>query len=374
MSILEQVIDSWPVSRWSGTTILVAVSGGPDSVALLRVLHLAIQEARVDPGTQLVIAHYNHCLRGAESDADAQFVLELGSQLGLETVIESAAESSESDRSNDDRNSDRANSVITGKAHAPQNEATWRSQREAFFHRIAHRMGASWIATAATADDTVETMLHNLLRGSGPAGLAGIRFERRITPTLRLVHPFLGVWKHQVLQFLDELRQSYRTDSSNRSGRFTRNRIRNECIPWLENFVGSKKLKERLWTASQLIREEHGIIESLASHWIDTHGLERHTDGVQVDWKELAHLEWPILQAILVQLWHLQRWPLQELGFKHWQRLRSWFEKAKKSPHPQRIQLPGSIELTIRRGTFRAVRRSGSLDLCDSEDPKDFSP
>jgi tRNA(Ile)-lysidine synthetase-like protein len=202
---------------------------------------------------RLVIAHLNHGLRGAQSDQDQAFVGELANQKNLEVFSQKLQGSAPS----------------TG-------EAPLRTARISFLKGIAYHIGASWIATGATADDSVETMLHNLLRGTGPAGLAGIRHQREISKGVQLIHPMLGLWKSDLLEYLGSIGQSFCIDESNSQNLYTRNRIRNECLPFLERFIESDQLKQRLLKTSELIRQEHQVIEQLALQWLDSKALWSH--------------------------------------------------------------------------------------------------
>jgi len=322
----QEILKLWPADRWNSSTVVVALSGGPDSVALLRSLHEIVQAGYVSKDTRLVVAHLNHRARGIESDRDEEFVKHVAKELHLEAVIDSIAQ-----------------------PDPDCSEARWRDIRMNFLGQVAAQVHASWIATGATADDCVETMLHHLFRGSGPAGLSGIRVQRKIKEGLTLIHPLIGLWKEDLLQYLQSLDQAYRIDTSNLGSEYTRNRIRNECIPYLEQFTGSESLKKRLHTAAELIRQEHEVIEQLARRWIDSPAIRWSENQIEVDWKDVAELPWPVLQCGLVEIWHRLNWPLQQIGFAHWDRVRDWIESARTTNHPRRMQLPGPIELNIAR-------------------------
>jgi tRNA(Ile)-lysidine synthase len=328
--VQEAILRDWPIERWINSTVVVALSGGPDSVALVRALDSIVRQYDCASQVQLVLAHLNHRLRGIDSDRDEAFVRDLAAELKLQAIVESL-----------------------GDSHRTGGEDSWRRARMSFLKGVAKRVHATWIATAATADDSVETMLHHLLRGSGPAGLAGIRFERKLAEGLVLVHPLIGVWKSQLLEYLDSLGQSFRIDSSNQTSDFMRNRIRNECLPFLERFIGSDQLRHRLRIASDLIRQEHEVIEHLAMEWLDSEFMRWGADHIEADFKEFSELPWPVLQCGLVRIWHRMGWPLQQIGFRHWDRVRRWVELAKSSNHPSRMQLPGPVELQIARRLVR---------------------
>ena len=197
-----------------GDRIAVGVSGGADSVALLRFLAVLREEYR----WELIVCHIHHGLRGAEADRDEQFVRELAGQLGLPYAV---------------RHIDAAAMALEN--HLSVEEAG-RNARYAFFAETAGEGGR--IATAHTLDDTIETVLMNLIRGTGLHGLCGI-------PRIRgnIVRPLLDVTRAEVEEYLALLGQPYCTDSTNLSDDYTRNRVRHDILPRLRelnpNFTGS---------------------------------------------------------------------------------------------------------------------------------------
>jgi len=192
----------------AGERVGVAVSGGPDSVALLRVLY----ELRSELGILLGVVHLDHKLRGAESDADAEFTASLARSLGLDFVLESADA--------------RAQAAAVGE----NLEQAARRLRYDFFHRLLRENRFHKIATGHTRADQAETVLFRLLRGATTAGLAGIY------PVLdnAIVRPLLEVERFEVLEYLRAAGQSWCEDSTNRSLDLSRNRLRHELLPQLE--------------------------------------------------------------------------------------------------------------------------------------------
>lgn len=197
-----------------GDRIAVGVSGGADSVALLRFL----AALRPQFGWDLVVCHIHHGLRGAEADRDECFVRALAEQLGLPCAvsrIDAAA--------------------LALRDHISVEEAG-RTARYAFFAQTAGEGGR--IATAHTLDDSIETVLMNLVRGTGLRGLCGI-------PRIRgnIVRPLLDCTRAEVEDYLGALGQPYCTDSTNLTDDYTRNRIRHDIIPRLcalnPNFPGA---------------------------------------------------------------------------------------------------------------------------------------
>ena len=207
----------------SGDRVGVAVSGGADSVALLRIL----LDLAPELGIVLSVIHLNHNLRAAESDADEAFVRELSVTHGLEFQSESA---------------DVKSYAATEKLSL---EAAARHLRYGFFERLLKQGSLDKVATAHTIDDQAETVLLKLVRGAGTRGLAGIYPQLNLKhPSLepsprrgQIVRPLLGVRRVELEAYLRDLPQDWREDSSNRDLRHTRNRIRHEVLPQLERQV-----------------------------------------------------------------------------------------------------------------------------------------
>ena len=204
----------------SGEPLLIGVSGGADSVALL--------DALVQLGHRPHVCHLNHGWRGAESDADAEFVRALAGNYGLPVTVE--ARTSE------------------------HTEEAARGTRFDFFADVALRTGSEKLALAHTADDQVETFLLRLLRGAGVPGLIGIWPERQIGP-LRVIRPMLKVARAEVLEYLRQRELTYRQDVSNADVGFTRNRIRHELLPLLEREF-NPAIRDVLLHTTEILRDE----------------------------------------------------------------------------------------------------------------------
>ena len=207
---------------------LAMVSGGPDSVALLRVL--------VALGSYPVVLHVDHGLRGEESWEDARFVRKLCEELGL-PYEERWAELGEGNF---------------------QEEA--RKERYRFAEQLANERGLSSIATGHTADDVAETVILNLARGAGLRGLSGIPPIRG-----RVVRPLIRHRRSDVLHYLQHLNQPYRIDRSNLTPKYARNRVRLEVLPVLEELhpgAGSN-----IAQGAYLLREDLEVLEGLVAGW-----------------------------------------------------------------------------------------------------------
>src|SRR5688572_25418546 len=203
--VLEQVVKT--ITRYSmiapGARLGIAVSGGCDSIAMLHVL----RDLARDRGWMLMVVHLDHCLRGCESDRDAQFVADTATRLDLPAVIQRRDMSKE----------------------AGNLEEAAREARYAFFRDIMQRERLDRVAVGHTRSDQAETVLFRLLRGSGTTGLAGI------WPVTEdgIVRPLIEVDREDVLAYLRDRGLEWREDSSNRDRQFARNRVRQELLPLL---------------------------------------------------------------------------------------------------------------------------------------------
>lgn len=219
-----------------GERIVVAVSGGPDSTALLHVLR------RLSPARNLAlhVAHVHHGLRGKEADEDAAFVEKTASDLGLphETICVDVRTRAQQDRSS-----------LAVAARAARYEA---------LEAVRAKCGASCVATAHTMDDQAETVLMRLIRGTGPAGLAGI-------PPLRgtIIRPLLAVRRASLAEYLDARGISFRIDSSNADLRQARNRIRGELLPLLCSY--NPRIVPALARLANMAREEETAFDEVLS-------------------------------------------------------------------------------------------------------------
>ncbi len=190
-----------------GDRLGVAVSGGADSVALLRLL----ERLRDDLGITLVVAHFNHSLRAAESEGDAEFVEQLARTRGLEIIT------------------DREDVAAEAQRQGRNLEDMARQLRYAFFEGVVAEGRATHIAVAHTADDQAETVLAHLIRGTGLTGLAGI-----YPVAGAVVRPLLGTRREELRKYLRAVGQQWREDSTNRDTRRMRARIREQLLPLLE--------------------------------------------------------------------------------------------------------------------------------------------
>ena len=218
-----------------GGHVLCAVSGGADSVYLLcRCL-----ERAGELGYTVSAAHYNHCLRGEESERDERFVRELCEQLGVECFC------------------GHGNVAAYARERGLGTEEAARTMRYSFLEQAAHEVHANTIATAHSADDNAETMLFALARGSGLKGLAGIPPRRG-----NIVRPMLGITRMEIEGYLSERGIAHVEDSTNAQLDYSRNRIRALVTPVLREINPS--FAQAAHRASELLRSDEEFLDSLA--------------------------------------------------------------------------------------------------------------
>lgn len=327
----EQLALAWPPEGWRDLTALVAVSGGADSVALLRGL-AEIRQA--GPG-RLVGAHFNHRLRGAESDADERFVAELCRSLGLECEVGRAD----------------ASLAVAG---FDGREAAAREARYAFLQATAERLGARYVVTAHTADDQAETILHRIVRGTGLAGLAGMPRSRSLGPAATLLRPMLVLRRADVTAYLAELEQPFREDATNADAGYTRNRLRHSLLPLLAEQY-NPQAAEALVRLGRLAGEAQQVISELVQALLPKCVRRLAPNRVSIDCRALAAQPRAIVRELLVAAWRGQGWGEQSMGFDHWERLAELVQCGS----PAAVTLPGGVQAT-RRGHALTLAEFGS--------------
>ena len=224
-------------------TVVVAVSGGVDSAVLLETLATL-------PGfrLRLVVAHLNHMLRGAESDGDEAFVREIAASYGAAVEVSSI------------------DVMAVSRERRLSLEEAGRECRYAFFAEVAEKHGADCVALAHHADDQAETVLMRLLRGSGATGLCAMTPK---TADGRYVRPLLHVTRREIEAYAASRRLPFRTDSSNGSTDFLRNRIRLQLIPHLESY--NPAVKERLTDTAAALADDEAILERVTDEAFRRH-------------------------------------------------------------------------------------------------------
>ena len=237
-----------------GDAVVVALSGGADSVALLHIL-LGLAEY----GSGVVAAHLNHRLRGAESDEDENFVRALCQKHDVPLVV---------------RGIDVGH---IARERGLSLEEAGRECRYSFFKEVAADFGAKTVALAHHADDQAETVLMRLLRGSGGTGLRGMLPR---SPDGCYVRPLLRVTRKEIEEYLANEGVRYRVDSSNSDIGFLRNRIRHELIPFLGGY--NPAIAERLQATADLLASDEELLEVITERLFERHS-EVTDAGVTID-------------------------------------------------------------------------------------------
>ena len=374
--VVHQVSVNWPVASWSSQPIVLAISGGADSVALLRAVCTLTECPE-----QIIVAHFNHGWRGIESDLDQAFVQQLADTLGTQFRCGKPdfLQIHRHDQSADERDQ-------YPRAELARTEQAARIARYRFLNSIAQECQAKWIATAHTATDRVETLLHNLCRGTGLAGVSSPSLFRTtmlpeadkqeingkqaeehpiVRPTI--VRPLLTSFREEIIDYLSQLGQSYREDSSNSNQRYRRNFLRHSVLPLLRQAYGPK-VDQRIFSFSQLTEEILINQQAQASrYWDQIRQLEASTitqgrltptimNQLRFPCRALFPEDWPIVLVALQHAWHQQNWPLQSMSRQHWERLRRAWETTQpprrfKPRRPKILfQLPGNITVATYQG------------------------
>jgi tRNA(Ile)-lysidine synthase len=295
-----------------GETVVVAVSGGPDSVCLLDVL------SRIAPGlgASLVIAHYNHCLRPSEDESESAFLQELSLAYGLplETGLWEQG-------------------PVAGMG---SREDQARKARYAFLHEVLSRRKAERIAVGHNLNDQAETLLIRLLRGSGPQGLSCMR---PAGPGF-LIRPLLDVSREEILAYLEDRELRYMVDSSNMSGQYLRNKIRLRLIPLLEEIQPAAV--SVLSRVASIMREDEEFILRQAEEHFERTAMRGSQSALSLSVKDLLTIHPALAKRVLRRGIEAVKGDLASVGTVH---LDAVLQLAQGSDPSGEICLPHGIRI-----------------------------
>lgn len=272
------------------SVVLLAVSGGPDSVALLsawRQLLSAGQRSDI-----LHVAHYDHRLR-SESAADADFVRRLCADLSISCHVGSCDSSLD----------------INGQSI----EEAARNARYAFLSETAATIGAPYVATGHTADDQVETVLASLLRGTGIHGLGGMPEQRALSASATLIRPLLHCRREQVIDYLSALAQSYCQDASNAATAFTRNRIRHTLLPLMRSSF-NPRVDDAILRLSGIAQEHSQFLLRLADELLDRAILSATANEIVLSIAPMESVDRVLIAEAVRRLLDRYSWPRGRIG------------------------------------------------------------
>lgn len=319
-----------------GSRVLTAVSGGPDSVALLHVL----SELGREHGYGIGVAHVNHGLRGASADREAAFVEALAKKQNVPYYEK------------------RIDVLAIQKKTGGCLEEAGRNARYAFFHETADRYGFDRIAVGHHQDDDAEVILMNIIRGSGATGMAGIAPVRG-----RIVRPLIHSRREEILQFLDSLHIEYAHDKSNDDTRFQRNHIRHCLMPALEYY--NPRVVENLHKLGQITGLENRWIEELISPVFDAVVTHRSEGRLVIDAEKAAGHHAAVKRRMVRKAVYGVKGDLRRIGLAHIEAVTGLMDKTGPSVRldlPDRIRVSrsgASLIFTAEKASLRSPGLSG---------------
>jgi len=255
--------------------IVLAVSGGPDSCAMLNIL------ARLEKkySLELLVAHVNYGLRGKDSDKDEKLVRELAEKYGIGVEVLNASITPPSRRVRRDTSPGYREGGNT------LSENALRDMRYDFFEKLRHKNNFDFIAVAHNSDDQVETYLLRTIRGAGLDGLTAMKFKNE-----KLIRPLLEISKKEILEYLKKNKLDYRTDKTNLENEYLRNKVRNRLLPYLEkNF--NPNIRETIFDSTVSIVEDVDFLDKATA--------KQQEKLSELDVKKLLKLHPAILRRIL---------------------------------------------------------------------------
>lgn len=310
---LRERLSEAGLSEASEFTVVAGISGGADSVALLCAL-ARLRERLTH--MKIVAVHINHMIREAEAERDAAFAGALCDKLQTEFIL------------------CHADIPRLAKERGRTLEETGRMERYAAFSRICGERNALCIVTAHHADDNLETILLNYFRGSGAAGLAGMR---PYSPERLLLRPLLPFRKAELVAWLDEIGQSYMTDSTNLEDNAARNRLRNRILPVIAEYA-FPNAAENILASAELFRETDDYMRCEAARFVEAYSRRgAGQDGISLPAEPLLALHPALVRyCIRAALGQVRDRRLQDIGAGH---VAAVLELAKKRPGAQ-LYLP----------------------------------
>ena len=320
----------------SENRVLVAVSGGPDSVVLLHLLN----EYKIELSScALAIAHLNHLSRGVDSNKDSDFVVGLGKALGIETFVE-----------------DVDVALLSSKKKTSFQESA-RIIRYEFLERISKKWNANLIALGHNSDDQAETFLINLLRGSGLRGLTGIRSRRG-----DYIRPLRDCSRYEIENYISTQGLQFRLDSSNQEKYYLRNKIRLDLIPTLESY--NSNIKNSLVSTSGLLADDEDYIEKKVEMAMAQVEFDVKDDNFASLDVNLFNSQHPALQKRLIrQAILVAKGDLRSISVRHVLKI---IQMMKLENGVKEIHLPGFLTAVCDKGKL-FVRKRHNCDFVEDE-------
>ena len=317
-----------PVEAWQGHRVLVAVSGGADSVALLRTLDFLKQTH--PGGPTLAVVHVNHGLRGDESDKEAAFVSALSNTLQAEFFEESI------------------------ECGADVSENSLRELRYEAILKVASKIGARYVFTGHHQDDQIETILFRIFRGTGMTGLKGIPSIRVVDENITLVRPFLNVSRGAVELTLNCIGQSFCTDSSNLKQDYSRNFLRNSLLPEARSWFGMH-IDASIIRLSEHAADAFELESMMVDQFFESSHFERAENCFTLKTNELLQQHPVVSRAVLIRAWTEMKWPVGDMTRQRWLEIDEVVRQSEVTPVV--LNLPGDVRLEVDRRNVTFARR-----------------
>jgi len=322
----------------AGDKLVVAVSGGADSVCLINIL----AQQRRELGVELHVAHLDHQIRGAESESDASYVFNLAHKLGVPVTVERRDVAEYLDR--------KGGSLEEGA----------REIRYRFLAEVAGSIGASSVVVGHTCDDHIETILMHLLRGAGTAGLCGLQTRSVLQygengELIEVVRPLLDITRQETLDYCQSQNLAPRSDSSNTSLSFLRNRVRLELLPTLRNY--NPGIDRALLRLADIAEDDVSFIEEQASLlWNE---LAAEEEGfIYLDIDKVVALPRAIQRQVFRRAVRQLRGNLRDIEANHIEEMRNFLSK----PAGKTLCLPDGLTLSTEYGHL--VLTSAQVSAC----------
>ena len=315
-----------------GHSVLIGVSGGPDSMALAQVL----TGLKKDLGIHIGLAHLNHMLRGSHALADEAFVREFAREHNLDLVVETK------------------NVADLAKNQRLCVEEAGRNARYNFFTRVAGEKGFHRIALGHHRDDNIEQVLMNLVRGTGPRGLRGIQPVRQE----KFIRPLIRMPRADILAFLDEIKQDYRVDESNEDTSYLRNRIRHCLIPFLEKEF-NPDIKAGLSRMSGIIGLEDTFLDRIAQTALDKATIKREKGQIELSIPAINKLDRALGARVIRAALLLVKQDLKRISNTHIRDI--LYFAGKKGESGKSLDLPGQIRVYRQRDLLRIKKEETAL-------------
>jgi len=293
-----------------GDLVLVAVSGGADSVALLYLLAEHAEQLNIT----LHIAHLNHMIRKKDAELDVRFVQSLAQRLKIPVTVESFDVES------------------FAKEEKLGLEEAARRIRYAFYDRVANQIKATKVAVGHSADDNVETFLMRILRGAGLKGLCGIPVQRSM-----IVRPLIKIWRREIEDYVGALKLVPRRDYTNYESKYMRNRVRLKLIPQLK--IYNMNIKEIILQTILLLTEDKEYLDAKAEEALAETFISSTENELRIDIEKLHEWETPIQGHLLRKAIERVKGDLLDLKFTHIQDILDKLEATEK----WELHLPGGI-------------------------------